>query len=91
MGFVVRNAEIYTMRVVNEINHPDCKITIFNWNNKYLIKLETGPFEQTFKIPEFNVASDKDVLRIVNDDFIQQAMARFADMSRSLEEATDEI
>lgn len=79
------------MRVVNEIVHPDCKITIFNWNNKYLIKLEAGPFEQTFKIEEYDLTTEADLKKIVNEEFIQQAMARFADMSRSLSDATDEI
>ena len=83
--------EFHAMRVVGEISHPECKISIFHWNNKYLVKLEAGPFEQTFKIDEFDLGSEADLKRIVNDDFIQQAMARFADMSRSLSEATDEI
>ena len=79
------------MRVVGEIEHPECKITIFHWNNKYLIKLEMGPFEQTFKLNEFDISSETDLRKIVDEDFIDEAMARFADMSRSLSEATDEI
>jgi hypothetical protein len=79
------------MRVVGDIPHPECKITIFHWNNKYLIKLELGPFEQTFKISELDVISEHDLNRIVNEDFISQAMARFADMSKSLEDATSDI
>ena len=79
------------MRVVCEIIHPECKVTIFYWNNKYLIKIEAGPFEQTFKIDEFDLNGEADLKKIVDNDFIQQAMARFADMSRSLSEATDEI
>lgn len=79
------------MRVVGEIPHPECKITIFHWNNKYLVKLESGPFEQTFKINELDVTSEDDLRRIFNEDFIAQAMARFEDMSRSLEDATSDI
>jgi hypothetical protein len=79
------------MRVVGEIPHPECKITIFHWNNKYLVKLELGPFEQTFKINELDVTSEQDLRRIINEDFIAQALARFDDMSRSLEEATSDI
>jgi hypothetical protein len=79
------------MRVVGEIPHPECKITIFYWNNKYLIKLELGPFEQTFKIAEYDISTEEDLRKILDEDFIQQAMARFADMSRSLADATDEI
>jgi hypothetical protein len=83
--------EICAMRVVGEIEHPDCKITIFHWNNKYLIKLEMGPFEQTFKLNEFDISSEEDVKKIVDDEFIGKAVARFADMSRSLGEATEKI
>lgn len=79
------------MRIVAEIPHPDCRITIFHWNNRYLIKLESGPFEQTFKVSELDVISENDVRKILNEDFIDQAMARFADMSQSLDEATHEI
>ncbi len=79
------------MRVVEEIPHPDCKITIFHWNNKYLIKLESGPFEQTFKISELDITSEHDLRKILNEDFIDQAMARFSDMSQSLDEATHEF
>jgi len=79
------------MRVVGEIEHPECKITIFHWNNKYLIKLELGPFEQTFKLNEFDISTEADLRMIVDADFIKKAMARFADMSQSLSEATDKI
>jgi hypothetical protein len=79
------------MRVVGEIPHPECKITIFHWNNRYLVKLELGPFEQTFKISELDLASEHDLQRIVSEEFIDQAMARFADMSKSLEDATSDI
>lgn len=79
------------MRVVGEIEHPECKITIFHWNNKYLIKLETGPFEQTFKLNEFDISSEADLRKIVDEEFVSKAMARFADMSLSLREATSEI
>jgi hypothetical protein len=79
------------MRVIGEIPHPECKITIFHWNNKYILKLELGPFEQTFKINEFDVSSEEAMKKMVNEDFISQAMARFADMSQSLSEASSEI
>jgi hypothetical protein len=79
------------MRVVKEIPHPECKITIFHWNNKYLIKLEAGPFEQTFKVNETDLSSEEDLYKIMNEDFIGDAMARFADMSRSIADATDQI
>lgn len=76
------------MRVVGEIPHPDVKITIFHWNNRYLIKLETGPFEQTFKLEEYDISSEKELKEIVNEVFIQQCLERFNSMAQSLRQAT---
>jgi hypothetical protein len=76
------------MRVVGEIAHPEIKITIFHWNNRYLIKLEAGPFEQTFKIEEYDLTSEEDVKKVVTEEFIQQAIVRFNDMAKSLQDAT---
>ena len=75
------------MRVVGEIPHSDWKITIFSWNNRYLIKLEQGLLEQTFKVNEFDISGESEIYRIVDQAFIQEALQRFAEMSRSLRQA----
>jgi hypothetical protein len=75
------------MRVVGEIPHSDCKITIFSWNNRYLIKLEQGLLEQTFKVNEFDISGEPELYKIVDQPFIQEAIERFSAMSRSLREA----
>jgi hypothetical protein len=72
------------MRVIKEIPHPDVKITIFYWNNKYLVKLEQGLLEQTFKISELDVTSDDDIQIMLDESFMQSALARFKDMQQSL-------
>ena len=79
------------MRVIGEIPHADCKITIFHWNNRYLIKLEQGPFEQTFKIQEFDLTGEDDIKSIVNEGFIQAALQRFESMGQALNEAMTRI
>jgi len=75
------------MRLVREIAHPDCKISIFSWNNRYLIKLEQGLLEQTFKIPETDLTGEDDLLSILDAEFLHQANQRFTDMGQSLHEA----
>jgi hypothetical protein len=75
------------MRVVTEIAHPELKITIFHWNNRYLLKLEAGHFEQTYKIQEYDVDSEEDVKKLVNDEFIKSAIDRFNQMAKSLHTA----
>jgi len=72
------------MRVVSEIAHPELKITIFHWNNRYLIKLEAGHLEQTYKIQEYDVDSEEEVKKLVNDEFIRSAIVRFNEMAESL-------
>ena len=75
------------MRVVTEIAHPELKITIFHWNNRYLIKLEAGLFEQTYKIQEYDIDSEEEVVKLVNDEFIRSSMVRFNQMAESLHHA----
>lgn len=75
------------MRVVKEISHPECKITIYAWNNRYLIKLENGLLEQTFKIHEYDVSGEAELLEILDEEFIQQALTRFREMGQSIYEA----
>jgi len=79
------------MRIVGEIAHPECKITIFHWNNRYLLKLESGAYEQTFKVSEFDITSEEDIKKILSPEFIQQAVSRFNNMSDSLRQAMETL
>lgn len=79
------------MRVVGEIAHPELKITIFHWNNRYLIKLEAGLLEQTFKIHEYDVSSEEDVKKLVDEKFVNAAIARFNEMAESLQNSLKNV
>ena len=79
------------MRVVNEIAHPACKITVFAWNMKYLIKLERGVIEQTFKVPELEVTGDGDIEELLAGDFLNGAIERFGEMEASLGRALKKL
>lgn len=80
------------MRTVAEIPHVDFKITVFAWNNKYIIKLEKGNYEQTYKVSEMDVSGDQDIFKLVNDEnFIQTAKAKFKEMNASLNEALNRL
>ena len=79
------------MRVIGEIPHPECKITIFHWNNRYLIKLEKGLLEQTYKVQEYDVASEDDVRKMVTEEFVAAALHLFDEMHSSLHNAIQKI
>ena len=79
------------MRVVGEIPHEVCKITLFAWNNRYLIKLEAGLLEQTYKVNQFDIVSEADLYKIVDEAFISNALNRFREMDESLQSALERL
>lgn len=75
------------MRTVAELPHPDCKITIFSMNQKFIIKFEQGILEQTYKISELDVTDAVNgVFQLIDDDFVAHVLAVFKNMNQSFTE-----
>jgi len=68
------------MRFVQDIPHPQFRIGLYAWNGKYILKIEAGPYEQTYKVSEMDVANSADVLQMLDTDFLNRVTQRFADM-----------
>lgn len=79
------------MRIIGEIPHPDCRITLFQWNSRYIIKLERGYLEQTFKIDQFDLSSEKDLHILVNEEFVRDAISRFDAMNQTLQKSFENL
>ena len=79
------------MRVLSEIPHPAVKITVFAWNGKYIIKLERGAFEQTYKISEMDIMDEADIPKLLDETFINNALQRFSEMNKALQEAQERL
>ena len=80
------------MRVIAEIPHHDFRITIFGWNNKYLIKFEKGSYEQTYKVSEMDVAGDEEIKKLLEDKgFVDSVISRFLEMNKSLNAALNRL
>ena len=75
------------MRVVKEIPSELYNLTIYSWNNKYLLKFEQGGLEQTYKINETEILMDSDWDSLLNDLFIQKVIHRFDEMGKDFSEA----
>lgn len=75
------------MRVIADIPHPRYKIQIFLYNAKYLVKIELGQFEQTFKIAESDVTGLEELKRMVTDQLLRNSLERFLSMRTDWEEA----
>ena len=74
------------MKIIGEIPHPECKITIFNWNGKFLVKFERGLLEQTYKIPELEITSEADIDFLTKEPFLDKVLLRFSEMEKDLYE-----
>ena len=68
------------MRLVGEVPHPTLKITLFSWNNRYLVKFEQGYLEQTYKIDQFDVSGDQALKDMLDPAFLDGVSQRFETM-----------
>jgi hypothetical protein len=75
------------MRVIDEIPHERFKIQIFNYNSKYIVKIELGQFEQSYKIGELDVMGLDDVKGMVSQEFLNGCLKRFITMREDWEES----
>nr|WP_294861561.1 hypothetical protein [uncultured Fluviicola sp.] len=75
------------MRVIADIPHARYKIQIFLYNAKYLVKIELGQFEQTFKIAESDVNGLEELKRMITDQLLHNSLERFISMRSDWEEA----
>ncbi len=79
------------MRLIKIIPNDNLSIQLYSWNHKYILKYEQGLLEQTYKIPEFEVADQAEVEKIATDElFLRQIEKRFLDMWASLEYILEE-
>ena len=72
------------MRTLAELPHPECKITIFGMNQKYIIKFEQGNLEQTYKIAETDILNGVNgVFEILDEEFMTKVLHNFNNMRNS--------
>ncbi|MBC8112384.1 MAG: hypothetical protein H7Y04_15120 [Verrucomicrobia bacterium] len=79
------------MRLVAHLPHPDFKITLYAWNGKYLIKIETAMYEQTYKVKEFDVANEEEIKKLLDKTFMDAVAQTFNLMDYTMNEAFERI
>jgi len=76
------------MRILAELPHPDCKITIFSMNQKFIIKFEKGIYEQTYKLSEVDIYEGVNgVFKMIDEEFVTTVANRFAHMRNDFNKA----
>jgi hypothetical protein len=69
------------MRTIAELPHPDFKITIMSMNNKFIVKIERGVYEQIFKVAEMDLLDGvNSVFELLDEEFLQRVSNRFKEM-----------
>lgn len=70
------------MRIIAELPHPACKITLFNMNQKYIVKFEQGQLEQSYKLSELDLSGGgaNEIFQMIDEEFMATVIARFASM-----------
>lgn len=70
------------MRIVAELPHTECKISIFNMNQKYIVKFEQGTLEQSYKLSELDLTGGgvNEIFQIIDEAFIATVIDRFKSM-----------
>jgi len=68
------------MRYIKDIPHQQFKISIYQWNNKYIIKIEVGMFEQTYKIEEYEITNVEEIEKTMDSEFLEKVSLRFSGM-----------
>ncbi|WP_158996156.1 hypothetical protein [Mucilaginibacter sp. L196] len=75
------------MRIIAELPHPDFKISILNMNQKFIIKIEKGSIEQSYKIPEMDLTDGvNSVFEILDETFLKAVSLRFEEMKKDFKE-----
>jgi hypothetical protein len=75
------------MRIIATIPHPKIAISIFSMNDKYQVKFEAGPMEQTYKLSYDEVNGIDGIRKLVDEEFLQKVTERFNEMYLGFKDA----
>ena len=72
------------MRIVSNLFKDDIKISIFDYDLKYVIKFEYNRLEQTYKVDKFEYRNLSELEKKINNHFLENIKKRFSKMSIDL-------
>ncbi|MFM7725813.1 MAG: hypothetical protein ACKO7B_03865 [Flavobacteriales bacterium] len=79
------------MRIIATIPHPQIKISVFLYNEKYIIELEAGQYKQTFKISADSVEGLDGVKALLTEELIANCLSRFSGMHADFKRSFDQL
>lgn len=79
------------MRIIATIPHPQLKISVFLYNEKYIIELEAGQYKQSYKISADSVDGLEGVKKLLSSELIDNSIARFSGMHADFKTAFEQL
>lgn len=78
------------MHFIKEIPHDNLRISLFEWNSKYILKFETPHLEQSYKFSVLDFANQKEIEELAtNSSFnhfvIETFQKMYAEMAKAVE------
>lgn len=74
------------MRYLKDIPNSQYKISLFQWNGKYILKFEAGGhYEQTYKLDETEILAVEEIDAILDEEFLKSVTQRFFQMARDVQ------
>ena len=74
------------MKFIKKIPHIDVDISLYEWNQKYILKFEHNQMEQIYKVSQLDIEKKEDVETAVTPEFVTGVMHRFAEMQEQWDE-----
>lgn len=68
------------MRLVENIPHHTFSISIFDWNGKYILKIEHGLAEQVYKFNKDWLGGIDELKELLTEEFLLDNLKRFNQM-----------
>ena len=76
------------MRIIGQIPHPVCRMQVFQNDGKFSVKIETGQYEQTFKLREHReIEGFAQIEQLIDKPFIDSVLRNFQVMNTAINDA----
>ncbi|MCX7743217.1 MAG: hypothetical protein N2167_01495 [Flavobacteriales bacterium] len=75
------------MRIIDTIPHPDMRISILYMNEKFIVRIEDGPYEQHYKLTKDMASTIEQVKEVVDESFLKSVRETFEQMHQQFKEA----
>jgi hypothetical protein len=62
------------MHFIKEIPHDSMRISLFEWNSKYILKFETTDLEQSFKFSIMDFSNQKEIEELATSSSFQNTI-----------------